>query len=285
MLGYRCMGGRGGGKSCPGATSWRPVPFGELHASPRSPLSALLVAACGKSSPIFSFAINTPSPSGDAYTCSLRKINDLGYTVTNTNREAGFITAEKTTSTGFSRVMSGNQWHSVLTVSIFDESAATERRIPPSARAKVEGAHDAVQYVEECRDAERAGDRRRQGAAERLWGWRDHAASAFYVLGRRPRLEITPLTDGTPNLELLFSSQNQVGRRAPHSQHARTSPYASHGHARSGTRHPHHHCGRPHECGGLPRSQPHDPRGSRSRDDDAVIDRSAIRVPARPHAG
>jgi hypothetical protein len=92
-------------------------------------LFALVTAvACGKSGPI-SFLATTPSPAPDAYTCSLRKINELGYTVTNTNREAGFITGEKSTTGTFTRAMTGSQYASILTVSIFDDAAARKIRV------------------------------------------------------------------------------------------------------------------------------------------------------------
>lgn len=91
-----------------------------------------LAAACGKGGPI-SYLATTPAPVTDAYACSLRKINELGYTVSNTNREAGFITGEKSTTGKFSRAMTGSQYTSILTVSVFDDPSSKGRRIRVSA--------------------------------------------------------------------------------------------------------------------------------------------------------
>jgi hypothetical protein len=45
-----------------------------------------------------SFVAPTPRETGDAYASALSKVNELGYTVTNTSKEAGFIQATKQTS-------------------------------------------------------------------------------------------------------------------------------------------------------------------------------------------
>ena len=60
-----------------------------------SAISMVALVDCS-SSPISYFA-SSPIPQDGLYTCALRKVNELGYTVTNTNKEAGFITAERQT--------------------------------------------------------------------------------------------------------------------------------------------------------------------------------------------
>lgn len=95
-------------------------------------LTILLFAGACKTAPISYFAV-TPQPAADAYTCALRKINELGYTISNTNKEAGFITGDKQTSGLGTRLLSGSQYTSVLTVSIFDAPSTVGRRMRVTA--------------------------------------------------------------------------------------------------------------------------------------------------------
>ena len=52
----------------------------------------VITAACG-GKPV-SFIALAPQPAQTSYDCALRKVNELQYTVTNENREAGFIQAD-----------------------------------------------------------------------------------------------------------------------------------------------------------------------------------------------
>jgi hypothetical protein len=97
-----------------------------------SMLVLIAVSACGKSGPV-SYLSTTPAPTPDAYACALRKINELGYTVTNTSREAGFISGEKSTTGSLKRALTGSQYASILTVSIFDDPATKARKIRATA--------------------------------------------------------------------------------------------------------------------------------------------------------
>jgi type IV pilus biogenesis protein CpaD/CtpE len=81
--------------------------------------SVLLLEACS-SAPV-SFSSTTPQPLETAYGCALRKVNELGYTVTNTNKDGGFINAEKQTSSGLGEFLTSKKYHDVLTVAIFDD--------------------------------------------------------------------------------------------------------------------------------------------------------------------
>jgi hypothetical protein len=85
------------------------------------------LAACS-SAPISYFAL-TPQPSDGAYACGLRKVNELGYTVTNTNKEAGFITGDKQTSGALAKAFLGTELHDQITVSVFDDAASNSRKI------------------------------------------------------------------------------------------------------------------------------------------------------------
>jgi hypothetical protein len=87
----------------------------------------LLLAACS-SAPISYFAL-TPQPADGAYACGLRKVNELGYTITNTNKDAGFITGDKQTSGMATRVLLGSEKHDQITVSVFDDAATHQRKV------------------------------------------------------------------------------------------------------------------------------------------------------------
>ena len=93
--------------------------------------AALAIAGC-QTTPVSYFS-TTPQPIGDAYSCALRKVNELGYTVTNTNREAGFITADKQTTGMFTKAFTGSEYHDVITVSVFDDPASGGRKIRVTA--------------------------------------------------------------------------------------------------------------------------------------------------------
>jgi len=74
-----------------------------------------------------SYVSLTPRPLEDAYSCALRKLNELGYTVTNTNKDAGFIAGTKQTSGLGTQLLTGSQYHDQLTVSIFDAESGGRR--------------------------------------------------------------------------------------------------------------------------------------------------------------
>lgn len=88
---------------------------------------AVLQMACN-AGPV-SYLVATPAPSETAYACALRKLNELGYTVTNANKEAGFIAGDKQTSGIGTQLLTGQQYHDQLTVSIFDAAAGAGRKI------------------------------------------------------------------------------------------------------------------------------------------------------------
>jgi hypothetical protein len=94
-------------------------------------LLGALLAGC--SSGPRSFVAPTPQPIPDAYSCALSKVNELGYTVTNTNKESGFITGTKQTSGFGTKFLTGSEYHDQLTVSIFDQQGSTERTIRVTA--------------------------------------------------------------------------------------------------------------------------------------------------------
>lgn len=87
-------------------------------------MAVISIGGCASSAPI-SFMAATPDAGPSAYTCALRKLNEIGYTITNTNKEAGFITADKQTTGAFAEALLGKKYHDQLTVSSFDAGDGT----------------------------------------------------------------------------------------------------------------------------------------------------------------
>jgi len=100
---------------------------------------ALVLAAACSTSPI-SYTASTPTPQDGAYSCALRKVNELGFTVVNTDRQGGFITAEKQTSGLGTALLTGRKYTDALTVSIFDGADAQSRTIRVTAAQVTENA-------------------------------------------------------------------------------------------------------------------------------------------------
>ena len=103
------------------------------------PFLAVPLAGCLHMSGVpISFTAPTPQTSADAYSCALRKVNELGYTITNANKEAGFITADKVTSSVAERLITSSDVYDRLTVSIFDAPDGKGRTIrATSAKTQV----------------------------------------------------------------------------------------------------------------------------------------------------
>jgi hypothetical protein len=116
----------------------------------------------------------TPATSDVAYNCALRRVNELGYTVTKTSKESGFIVGDKQTST-WTEAITGRRHFDRLTVSIFATDSAwrtvrvtaasvqvrtrvsvgDESDVPTRATAKA----DATAVVTACTDGVLIGNR------------------------------------------------------------------------------------------------------------------------------
>jgi len=83
-------------------------------------LCALIPAAMACSSAPISFISTTPAPLERGYACALSKVNELGYTLSNTNKDAGFIQAVRHTSGGLGEALSGKKTYDQLTIAIYD---------------------------------------------------------------------------------------------------------------------------------------------------------------------
>lgn len=84
-------------------------------------VGATLAGLAGCNTAPISYLATSPQPEDATYACVLRKVNELGYTIQNTNKEAGFVAGEKQTSGLGTAILTGRQYHDILTVSIFDD--------------------------------------------------------------------------------------------------------------------------------------------------------------------
>jgi hypothetical protein len=93
---------------------------------------AALLSGC-RPTPV-SYVAPVPSVAGDAYACALRMVNQLDYTVTNTNRESGFIQAEKHRAGTMEWLLARDDVDR-LTVSIFEDTVPRQNTLRVTASA------------------------------------------------------------------------------------------------------------------------------------------------------
>jgi hypothetical protein len=93
----------------------------------------LLVALSACSTSPKSYSVTTPQPADAAYSCAIRQINQLGYTLANSNAAGGMIIAEKQSSGLGSKIFLGRTNRDQLTVSIFDGATPGTRQIRVTA--------------------------------------------------------------------------------------------------------------------------------------------------------
>lgn len=67
-----------------------------------------------------SFTGLSPDSQDAMFSCALRRVNELGYTVTNTDRDAALITGTKQTSGFGTALLTGSNYHEQLTVSVYE---------------------------------------------------------------------------------------------------------------------------------------------------------------------
>lgn len=91
-------------------------------------LSAVIGAGACAGGPS-SYVVAAPQPQDAAFACALAKVNELGYTVENSNKESGLIVATKDRTTGAARFLTNRQNHDHLTISIFDATGNGGRKI------------------------------------------------------------------------------------------------------------------------------------------------------------
>jgi hypothetical protein len=99
-------------------------------------VAGLLALVAGCSSAPISYSATTPKPLDASYACALSKLNELGYTLANTNKDAGFIQANRQTSTGVSEFLNSRKSFDQLTVAIFDAAPGSKTMRVTAATAQ-----------------------------------------------------------------------------------------------------------------------------------------------------
>ncbi len=90
------------------------------------PCLVLTAAACVPPSGPVAYVAPAPATGEGAFACAYRTINEMGFTVTNADRDAGFIAAEK-------YVRSGVTYHDALSVAIFQATGASGQTLRVTA--------------------------------------------------------------------------------------------------------------------------------------------------------
>lgn len=87
------------------------------------PLLLAGAAACATQGPV-AYVASLPATGEGPFACAFRAINEMGFTVTSADRDAGFISAEKHLNP-----TSGPRYHDKLTVAIFNAAGAGDQTL------------------------------------------------------------------------------------------------------------------------------------------------------------
>lgn len=90
------------------------------------PCFVLTATACVPPSGPVAYVAPLAATGEGAFVCAYRTINEMGFTVTSADRDAGFIAAEK-------YITSGVTYHDALSVAIFQPAGASEQTLRVTA--------------------------------------------------------------------------------------------------------------------------------------------------------
>lgn len=85
-------------------------------------LVAISIAGCASTAPK-SFSTAAPGSKDQAFDCVMREFNQMNYTIRNSDRGSGFITAETHTSGAASEFWTGKKTNDQLTAAIFSSGS------------------------------------------------------------------------------------------------------------------------------------------------------------------
>jgi hypothetical protein len=88
----------------------------------------IALSACTTTGPTH-FTTLVPVAPADAYSCAIREVTTLGYTVANTNRESGLIVAERQASGLGTALLTGKKYFDQMTVLAFENDGQTTVRV------------------------------------------------------------------------------------------------------------------------------------------------------------
>lgn len=97
----------------------------------------LALAAVGCSTAPVSVQGIAPRSPSDAFACAMNQLNALDYTVADADREAGFIRGRKQTSGLATTILTGSNYHDVLTVAVFEDQTTDQTAVRVTA-ARIE---------------------------------------------------------------------------------------------------------------------------------------------------
>lgn len=175
------------------------------------PIAGLALAACAGSYAPVSFMSPTPRPADEAYTCALRTVNQLGYTIEATDRTSGFLRAGRQSSGAMAALLVERDYFDGLTVSIFEAADGTysmrvtaasssqgsfnstgRNNVPPSQQVQ----RDAREVLGSCGDGAIQGDGVSPCNDDFIGAWRQ-ADGSWAVIVNRPGTCETEMCDLT----------------------------------------------------------------------------------------
>lgn len=123
------------------------------HARPgiRSLAIIFLVVACGVSTQAARRQVSSSLAPDAAFTKAMRVLAEFNYTVVDSDRESGFIRAERRATGSTEEILGGSVDYWVLTVSILSDSVGSQYVLQPDIRReggavwhRITGGHQAV---------------------------------------------------------------------------------------------------------------------------------------------
>ncbi len=108
-----------------------------MHTPFRSVLFLLCAFATGCSTAPISFSGVVPPGDTDLYACAVQQLNLLEYTIEGGDRETGFVRGRRQTSGLGTAILTGKNYHDVLTASVFGNPTTGQSTLRVTA-ARVE---------------------------------------------------------------------------------------------------------------------------------------------------
>jgi hypothetical protein len=122
-------------------------------------LVTALAVGCVSAAP-FSTSFSSPKDRQELFQCATTQVNQLGFTVLDANKEAGFMRAERNVSEA-RNVMVGLRYFEVLSISVYDDT---------------DNGHSAMRVTAESQQQRGAGSREGIGTPSRLRDMAEHLA-------------------------------------------------------------------------------------------------------------
>lgn len=107
----------------------------------RTAFSALaLIGLMGCATAPISYQGLVPPGAPDSFTCAVQQLNVLGYTMEDADRDAGFGRARKQRTGAGTAILTGSNYHDVITFSVFEDPSTGTKTLRVTAAQVAETA-------------------------------------------------------------------------------------------------------------------------------------------------